>query len=148
MPEQLAFDKGLMDMFPKQVGAADSAAMQGTGPLLNDGVLRRQCRDRDVDYAQHFAMSDNSFDSVFGPSTPGALNLISGQTNGISTTVNGTGNETDGSGGSLTIFGDADPYLDMCSGPTKNQVEMKGQNIGDLLSHAGVTWAGSRADSI
>ena len=27
-------------------------------------------------YAQHFAMSDNSFSSTFGPSTPGALNLI------------------------------------------------------------------------
>ncbi len=31
-------------------------------------------------YAQHFAMSDNSFSTTFGPSTPGALNLISGQT--------------------------------------------------------------------
>ena len=34
-------------------------------------------------YAQHYAMSDNSFNSVFGPSTPGAMNLISGQTHGI-----------------------------------------------------------------
>ena len=33
-------------------------------------------------YAQHFAMSDNSFGTTFGPSTPGALNLISGQTHG------------------------------------------------------------------
>ena len=31
-------------------------------------------------YAQHFAMSDNFYDTEFGPSTPGALNLISGQT--------------------------------------------------------------------
>ena len=34
-------------------------------------------------YAQNYAMSDNSFDTVFGPSTPGALNLISGQTHGV-----------------------------------------------------------------
>ena len=27
-------------------------------------------------YAQHFAMSDNSYSTTFGPSTPGALNLI------------------------------------------------------------------------
>ena len=31
-------------------------------------------------YAQHFAMSDNSFGTTFGPSTPGALNLVVGQT--------------------------------------------------------------------
>ena len=34
-------------------------------------------------YAQQFAMSDNSYDTTFGPSTPGAINLISGQTGGI-----------------------------------------------------------------
>ena len=33
-------------------------------------------------YAQNFAMSDNSFGTTFGPSTPGALNLVSGQTHG------------------------------------------------------------------
>ena len=31
-------------------------------------------------YAQHYAMNDNSYNTNFGPSTPGALNLISGQT--------------------------------------------------------------------
>ena len=34
-------------------------------------------------YAQQFAMSDNSYDTNFGPSTDGAVNLISGQTNGV-----------------------------------------------------------------
>ena len=33
-------------------------------------------------YAQNFAMSDNSFDTTFGPSTPGALNLVAGNTHG------------------------------------------------------------------
>ena len=33
-------------------------------------------------YAQHFAMSDNFYGSTFGPSVPGHLNLISGQTHG------------------------------------------------------------------
>ena len=33
-------------------------------------------------YAQNYAMSDNAWDTTFGPSTPGALNLISGQTHG------------------------------------------------------------------
>ena len=31
-------------------------------------------------YAQHFAMSDNSFGTTFGPSAPGAINLASGDT--------------------------------------------------------------------
>ena len=42
-------------------------------------------------YAQRFAMSDNSYDTNFGPSTDGALNLISGQLNGVSDQVNATG---------------------------------------------------------
>ena len=31
-------------------------------------------------YAQNYAMSDNNWDTTFGPSTPGALNVISGTT--------------------------------------------------------------------
>ena len=33
------------------------------------------------DYAQRFAISDNSYDSTFGPSHSRRVNLISGQTN-------------------------------------------------------------------
>ena len=36
-------------------------------------------------YAQRFAMSDNSYGTNFGPSTDGAINLISGQINGVTT---------------------------------------------------------------
>ena len=38
-------------------------------------------------YAQRFAMSDNNFDTTFGPSTPGVLNLVSGQTHGATPAV-------------------------------------------------------------
>ena len=31
-------------------------------------------------YAQYYSMSDNNWDTTFGPSTPGALNVISGDT--------------------------------------------------------------------
>ena len=31
-------------------------------------------------YAQHYALSDNSYSTMFGPSTVGALNLIAGTT--------------------------------------------------------------------
>ena len=44
-------------------------------------------------YAQHYAMSDNSFSTTFGPVHPGALNLVSGQTHGV-IAVNPTGTGT------------------------------------------------------
>jgi phospholipase C len=94
-------------------------------------------------YAQFFAMSDNSYGTTFGPSTPGVLNLVSGQTNGVTQTLNGTGDEVAGGpDGSLTVIGDADPFGDVCSNPTRNQVQMGGKNIGDLLNAAGITWGG------
>jgi len=144
MPEQLAVDRGLMDLFPLKVGVADTGLQSKVGPLATKGLTMGYYDGNTVaafwNYAQHFAMSDNSYNTVFGPSTPGALNLISGQTNGTSVLVNGTGSETDGGNGSFSVIGDPDPYLDVCSGSTKNQVTMKSQNVGDLLSKAGVTW--------
>ena len=67
-------------------------------------------------YAQRFAMNDNSFDTVFGPSTPGALNLISGQTNG-GTAFDASGDVVPDPGtigspnasGAGTVYGDGTP---------------------------------------
>ena len=54
-------------------------------------------------YAQHYAMNDHSFSTTFGPSTPGAINLVSGQTNGVINALNpGTAVVADGNGG-LTL---------------------------------------------
>src|SRR5260370_42639017 len=89
-------------------------------------------------YAQHYAMSDNSFSTVFGPSTPGALNLISGQTNGLVNNLNlGGSAAADGNGG-LTLISDADPYADVCSSTSKYPA-MTGKNRGDLLNAAKLT---------
>jgi phospholipase C len=85
-------------------------------------------------------MSDNHYSTTFGPSTPGLMNLVSGQTNGVIATLNGTGDEVDGGNGSLTVIGDPDPLNDVCSNPSRNQVQMGGKNIGDLLTAAGVSW--------
>ena len=141
--EQQAFDMGAMDLFPKYVGTPGPPPSGGgitstTG--LNMGYYDGNTVTAMWNYAQNFAMSDNSFSTTFGPSTPGALNLISGQTNGVSSTLNGTGDEVAGGSGSLTVIGDPDPIGDVCSAPTRNQVQMAGRNIGDLLSTAGVTW--------
>ena len=143
LAEQQAFDMGAMDLFPLFVGThgpppAGSGITSTTG--LNLGYFDGNTVTALWNYAQHFAMSDNSFSTTFGPSTPGALNLISGQTNGVTATLNGTGDEVDGGNGSLTVVGDPDPIGDVCSNPTRNQVTMGGKNIGDLLSAAHVTW--------
>ena len=132
--EQKAFDAGLMDLFPLHVGSPS------TNTALNLGYFDGNTVTALWNYAQHFAMSDNSYSTTFGPSTPGALNLISGQTNGVAATLNGTGDEVDGGNGSLTVIGDPDPLTDICSNRTRNQVQMSGKNIGDLLSAAGVSW--------
>jgi phospholipase C len=143
LAEQRAFDNGLMDLFPLFVGTpgpppAGGGVTSTTG--LNLGYYDGNTVTALWNYAQHFAMSDNSYSTTFGPSTPGMLNLISGQTNGVTATLNGTGDEVDGGNGSLTVVGDPDPIGDVCSNPTRNQVTMKGKNIGNLLNAEGVTW--------
>jgi len=85
-------------------------------------------------------MSDNSYGTNFGPSTDGALNLVSGQTNGVTENENGTGSIiADGNGG-YTVISDADPLGDVCSTTTGEVFQLGGQNIGDLLNNAGVSW--------
>jgi phospholipase C len=143
LAEQQAFDMGLMDLFPKFVGTAGpppAGAPVTSTTGLNLGYYDGNTVTALWNYAQHFAMSDNSYSTTFGPSTPGALNLVSGQTNGVSAHLNGTGDEVDGGAGSLSVVGDPDPIGDVCSNPKRNQVQMGGKNIGDLLGAAGISW--------
>jgi len=142
-PEQQAYDMGVMDLFPFYVGTAGPPP-PGGGILSTTGLNMGYYDGNTVtaiwNYAQNFAMNDNFYGTTFGPSTPGALNVVSGQTNGAVQTLNGTGDEVDGGNGTLSVVGDPDPLGDTCSNPTRNQVQMGGQNVGDLLNAAGVTW--------
>ena len=96
-------------------------------------------------YAQHFSLNDNSYDDQFGPSSPGAINLVSGDTEGAeahggtsSSVVNGV------------LQGDGEPYFDQCSNassplgpeglPTGVTVSLTGKNVGNLMNEKGVTW--------
>ena len=138
-PEQEAFHGGLMDSFPKYTGTPGPPP---TGYPTN-GLVMGYYDGNTVtalwNYAQHYAMSDNSFGSTFGPSTTGALNLISGQTNGVDDSISpGSAVISDGDGG-YTDIGDADPVGDVCSSTSK-AIHMSGTNIGDLLNQAGITW--------
>ena len=127
-PEQAAFHAGLMDLFPKSVGTAGTPPNAPPTIVTTKGLTMGYYDGNTVtalwNYAQSFAMSDNSYNTIFGPSTPGLLNLVAGQTNGLTQVLNGTGSETDGGSGSLSVIGDPDPIGDICSAPTRNQVQM------------------------
>jgi phospholipase C len=143
-PEQAAFDSGLMDLFPLSVGdqgPPPSAPQAATTTALTMGYFDGNTVTGLWNYAQHFAISDNMYDTNFGPSTPGAINVISGQTNGVGSStisVNNTTIVADGGNGE-TLISDADPAGDVCSSKSKN-VYMNGTNVGDLLNTAGVSW--------
>jgi phospholipase C len=142
-PEQLAFDHGLMDAFPASVGTAGPPP-PGTGITQTTGLTMGYYDGNTVtamwNYAQRFALNDNSYGTNFGPSTDGAVNLISGQLNGVTQDVN-PGGATIGDGyGGLTLVSDADPVGDTCSTTVNETVQFGGKNIGDLLNAKGITW--------
>jgi phospholipase C len=141
--EQQAFDNGLMDLFPEFTGtpgpppSAPPAALT-TGQTM--GYFDGNTVTAYWNYAQHYAMSDNSYGTNFGPSTVGAVNLISGQTNGAINDLNAGGALIGDGNGGLSDVGDADPGGDVCSTTTFETFQMSGVNIGNLLNTAGITW--------
>ncbi|MHB1331486.1 MAG: phospholipase C [Sulfuriferula sp.] len=128
--EQQAADAGLMDKFVQNTGAhyGSCAPSQVMGYYDGNTVTALW------NYAQHFAMSDNSFSTTFGPSTPGALNLVAGQTHGVTPT------DLAGVTANGTVISDADPAYDDCSNHSKPVLAMSGTNVGNLLNNKGVTW--------
>ena len=145
--EQSALDGGLMDQFVQDTGNSDCSPPEFATPGLVMDYYDGNTVTGLWNYAQHYSMSDNFYDTEFGPSTPGALDLISGQTNG-GTAVNSVGQEesdpsvigTPNTAGAGTVYSDADPYYDGCSNHSNPTLEMTGPNIGTMLSSAGDTW--------
>lgn len=140
--EQLAYDGGAADLFPKYTGSGTLGAVGAFGtPALVMGYYDGNTVTALWNYAQHFAMSDNAYTDQYGPSTPGALNLIAGQTDGmvpVRTTYK-TYYVEDGQGG-YTMINDVNPAGDSCSVAYDDVVRMTGRNIGDLLNDARVSW--------
>jgi phospholipase C len=139
-PEQQAFHGGLMDAFPQYTGTPGPPPGGKSTTALTMGYYDGNTVTALWNYAQRYAMSDNSYDTVFGPSTPGAINLISGQTHGVVDQSNAGGDIIDDGSGGFTLISDARPLGDVCSPTTTGQVRLGGQNIGDLLNTKGVTW--------
>jgi phospholipase C len=141
--EQKAFDGGKMDQFVTSVGAAKGAS--GTGQACKASDVMNYYDGNTVtglwNYAQQYAMSDNSFGTTFGPSAPGAINLVSGDTGNVGQMINGAATDgdtvADGNGGA-SLISDAQPYYDDCS--TRDAASLTGNNVGDELNAAGLSW--------
>jgi phospholipase C len=142
--EQAAYDKGLLDQFPQKTSAAAVAASgdlaacpTGIGMAYYDGNTVTALWN----YAQYFAMSDNFYDTEFGATILGHLNLISGQTH----QTNEPGNVLKlGSKSTYVIrngsvIANLDSGLEDCNTGAASVV-MTGHNVGNLLSNKSVTW--------
>jgi phospholipase C len=150
-PEQKAADNGKNDLYVQNTSKDVCTGMFGA-PGLTMGYYDGNTVTAEWNYAQQFAMSDNSFGTTFGPSTPGALNLVAGQTANAHAVTPTTGAATTdpsvivspNASGVGTIIGDPDPAYDDCSDTNhtaKNNLAVAGgENVGDLLNAKGVTW--------
>jgi hypothetical protein len=116
-----------MDRFPHAVGSADfealvartSAAKIAASKGLTMGYYDGNTVTALWNYAQHYALNDRSFGTTFGPSTVGAINLISGHTNGTAAGQNADGALVGDGNGGFTLISDAQPNGDICSKTTQ-----------------------------
>ncbi|MFF3873983.1 phospholipase C [Streptomyces sp. NPDC001978] len=156
--EQYAADGGKADLYVQ-----NTEVDKCSGGLFGEPGLVMDYYDGNTvtalwNYAQQYSLNDRSFSSVYGPSTPGALNLISGQTHGVVSTDPTSGTEnpkqtpkpdaytvlSPDANGVGTVINDPDPAYDDCSDKDHTSANalasMQGRNIGDLLNTQKVSW--------
>ncbi|MFJ2632799.1 phospholipase C [Streptomyces sp. NPDC087422] len=153
-PEQQAYDGGAMDQFVQHTSSDKCSGLYGSPGLTMD-YFDGNTVTALWNYAQNYTLGDNSFGDVFGPSTPGALGLVSGQTHGGVSIDPKTGEQVpversttvrspDPTTGVGTVVTDPDPAYDDCSDNNHTAsgqlTAMRGRNVGDLLNDKGVTW--------
>jgi phospholipase C len=151
--EQKAVDGGKMDKFVQFTDVSSCSAPNFGAPGLVMDYYDGNTVTGLWNYAQHYAMSDNNWDTTFGPSTPGALNLISGQTGASYAIDPTTGVKVQNDVGAVspldsnglgTVYGDPDPAYDDCSDASHTKTSplavATGTNVGDLLNAKGITW--------
>src|SRR5262249_49636022 len=144
--EQKAMDGGLTDKCVEETGVSTCSPPNAGAPGLVMDYYDGNTVTGLWNYAQHYAMSDNFYDTEFGPSTPGALNLISGQTGGATPlTPSGQVVSPASGGGSQDASGartlSAPPARFCAGGPSHSPptAPMRGQNVGALLTARGVS---------
>lgn len=157
-PEQYAANGGRADRYVEntEVGKCSGGLFGEPGLVMDyyDGNTVTALWN----YAQHYALSDRSFSSAYGPSTPGAIDLVSGQTHGVISVDPASGTEhprqtptpdpatvkSPDAHGVGTMINDPDPAFDDCSNRNHTSSSalavMKGRTIGDLLTARNVSW--------
>ena len=157
-PEQYAADGGKADLYVQNTETSTcSGGLYGQPGLVMDYYDGNTVTGL-WNYAQHYSLGDNSFSSTYGPSTPGALNLVSGQTHGVISVDPKSGVDnpkqtaapdaytvvSPNAEGVGTVINDPDPAFDDCSDKDHTSANalavMQGKNIGDLLNSKGVSW--------
>ncbi|WP_031223928.1 phospholipase C [Streptomyces roseochromogenus] len=152
--EQYAYNGGKADQFVQ-----NTEVDKCSGGLFGEPGLAMDYYDGNTvtglwNYAQNYSLGDRSYSSNYGPSTPGALNLISGNTHGAISVDPATGKQTPkpdsyaiaspDAKGVGTVINDPDPAYDDCSGKdhtsTNALASLQGKNIGDLLNTKKVSW--------
>jgi phospholipase C len=130
--EQKAYNAGLLNQFQITSVAASASC---TIPALNMGYYDGNSVTALWNYAQHYALSDNFFDSEFGTTVMGHLNLISGQTHTTSVTTI-AGKVANGS-----VIANVEAGVDDCvTTANGTPVVMTGMNVGDLLNANHISW--------
>jgi len=145
--EQLAFHGAAMDQFVQHTDVSDCKPPVYKVPGMVMDYYDGNSVTSLWNYAQHYALSDNFYGTTFGPSTLGHVNLVSGQTHGVTKefmpggqpfpagdVVENAGN------GQGTLISDAQPFGDDCSNRDQVQLSTDNKNIGDLLNAKSVTW--------
>jgi phospholipase C len=166
--EQAAYHAGQMDLVVQKLSSTATNCAPDKSTVM--GYFDGNTVTALWNYAQHFAMSDNFFNTTYGPSSPGAINLVSGNTYGVlapdktptlasTTVVNAPGiNQTTGQPGFKNVtlvgsnsngntadgslVGDPRPFGDDCNplGSAQVAITFPSVNVGDLLNAKGLTW--------
>jgi phospholipase C len=149
-PEQKAYDGGLADRFVENTTGSGTCAGSEVMNYFDGNTVTGLWN-----YAQHYAMSDNSYGTGFGPSTPGAIELVSGNT---ATAVDDSGSPLATQAGNTdngTVYNNANPFPDYdgCTaasnfyalgahpaGASASTAANTSKNVGDLLNGKGITW--------
>jgi len=165
--EQAAYHAGQVDLVLQKLSstAANCAPDKSTVMGYFDGNTVTALWN----YAQFFSMSDNSFNTTYGPSSPGAINLVAGNTHGATgpnttavvpgvnqstpdatgtalaggtRSVTVAGSDSNGNTGGGSVVGDPRPFGDDCNPLGSAQVKLTNPspNVGDLLNAKGITW--------
>ena len=122
-----------MDKFPAKTGGSTARRPTTRRSALLTAYFDGNTVTALWNYAQHYAMSDHSYDTEFGRSTPGALNLVSGQTGGvIGRTRPASSPPTRARWGrrrhrGRLLYGDPDPFYDGCASRGDATVTTSGQ---------------------